>query len=149
MNIEQLAIKRDIHICKYDRQDLFEGNVVFDSIAQLKAFADEWLALNSSEPLYLAKNSLQIDSWYFVSDYVYNTMAESSRLKVFKANPINQALVESHKKLQEALRMWQETINYQYTASREAMSHLQNSDNNAVEALAYRPASLEQLLGGE
>jgi hypothetical protein len=40
------------------------------------------------------------------------------------------------KKAEEALQSWANTINYQYTGSREAMTHLQECDGQGQEALA-------------
>ena len=37
---------------------------------------------------------------------------------------------------EEALQSWANTINYQYTGSREAMTHLQECDGQGQEALA-------------
>lgn len=45
-------------------------------------------------------------------------------------------LQEQNAELVEALNNWQDTIKYQYTGSREAMSHLQHCDNETVKVLA-------------
>lgn len=110
MNIEELAVKCGAQ--KRWGQTAISADVIIFTAEQLQAFADEWLALNSSEPVaWLRYIDGKID-WAedclgsFAGDVTDSYDDESyTECALYKANPINQELLESHKRLQEALKM--------------------------------------------
>lgn len=101
MNIEELAIKYGAQ--KRWVQTAISADVIIFTAKQLQAFADEWLAFNSIEAFgYWHTGETEEESDFFIAEHSGDVSCPDC-IKLYKANPINQALLESHKRLEEAL----------------------------------------------
>lgn len=134
----------------------------FRSVNQLKAFANEYMALSSSEPVYQVHHTFE--GWFDVNleEYEYAEKAIldkegwiAGRRIVYLANPINQQLqterdecVEEIRRLREALQTSHNFISDNYKQPYIKTPEYEGSDcwNSSREALRSTSVSILNLL---
>jgi predicted DNA-binding protein YlxM (UPF0122 family) len=83
-----------------------QTEIVFNT-SQLQAFADEYLALSSSEPVGVIKEELRREDGAVMHyAHLYSHLPLDSQL--FLANPINQQLLTERNELQTQLQYWKD-----------------------------------------
>ncbi len=93
IDIKQLALKHGMAVSA-------GGNGYWDNIAQLESLLAEYLVLSSSEPLaYILRNEYNEYRLEPIEPLDIKSLPIEVEIKLFKANPFNQALLKSHKRL--------------------------------------------------
>jgi hypothetical protein len=137
-----------------------QTEIVFNT-SQLQAFADEYLALSSSEPVGVIKEELRREDGAVMHyAHLYSHLPLDSQL--FLANPLNQQLLterneclEEIKRLNECLRKIKKGSNRPMTDpnvhgwevfAKTAMGIASDYLYIAINALKNQPASIQKLL---
>jgi hypothetical protein len=142
IDLKELAVKHgeEIEVTHSDDEIGRCHHVYSFEIEELQAFADEYLALSSSEPVGVIKEELRREDGAVMHyAHLYSHLPLDSQL--FLANPINQQLLTERNECVEEIKRLHKILKNVSNNSSTITS------NNIFQALKETSTSIQKLLG--